>query len=108
MEENNAPATNGNESATEQRNFNLSYPRHDTQPARLLAVLLEGQKINPLRAWVNLGIYRLSDTVFQLREMGWPVGTDWLEVSNKFGEGCRVALYSLPKCAIEAAGAKGH
>lgn len=47
MEKENAPATNGNESAQEQRDFNPAYPHHDTQAARLLAVMLQGQKINP-------------------------------------------------------------
>ena len=108
MEKDNAPATNGNESAQEQRDFNPSYPNHDTQAARLLAVMLQGQKINPLRGWVNLGIYRLSDTKFRLREMDWPVDSGRLDVSNKFGEGCHVALYSLPQWSIDAAGTKGQ
>lgn len=108
MEKENAPATNGNESAQEQRDFNPAYPHHDTQAARLLAVMLQGQKINPLRGWVSLGIYRLSDTKFRLREMGWPVDSGRLDVANKFGEGCHVALYSLPQWSIDAAGTKGQ
>lgn len=91
-----------------QDNFCPSFPSHDTQAARLLATVLLGQKINPLRGWVNLGIYRLSDTKFRLREMGWPMESGRLDVSNKFGEACHVALYGLPQWAIEMAGERGR
>lgn len=90
------------------KHFSASYPAHNTQAARLLAATLLGQRINPLRGWVNLGIYRLSDTKFRLKEMGWPMEADRLDVSNKFGEACHVALYSLPASAIEAAGEQGQ
>lgn len=96
------------ESAPEQRDFNPEYPSHNTQTARLLALILLGQKITPLRGWVSLGIYRLSDTKFRLKEMGWPMESGRLDVSNKFGEACHVALYGLPQWAIEAAGNKGR
>jgi hypothetical protein len=94
--------------ALEQCHFNPSYPTPDTQAARLLAVALLNQKINPLRGWVNLGIYRLSDTKFRLKEMGWPMESGRLDVANKFGESCHVALYGLPEWAIEQAGERGQ
>ena len=84
-----------------------SFPTRGTQPARLLADLLRGRRVNPLDAWRRLGIYRLSDTVLQLRRLGWPVITDRLDVLNKFSEECHVALYSLPADAIEQAGDAG-
>ena len=86
----------------------VEYPGLYTQPARLLAAFLGGRKINPLDGWQSLGIYRLSDTVYQLRKLGWPVITDNLDVDNRFGEPCRVALYSLPDDSIEAAGEQGR
>lgn len=79
-------------------------PHHGTQAARLLSALLAGQCINPLAGWRQLGIYRLADTAFQLRGLGWPVVTGSLEVANRFGEKCRVAEYRLDPEAIEAAG----
>lgn len=88
-------------------NFNPSYPAHNTQAARLLASLLQGLDINPLKAWRSLGIYRLSDTVYQLRGLRWPVVTDRLDVANRFAEPCRVALYRLPTEAINKAGPAG-
>lgn len=106
--EKNAPATIGNESAQDKRDFNPEFPAHNTQAARLLAATLQGQKINPLMGWRRLGIYRLSDTKFRLKEMGWPMESGRLDVANIFGEECHVALYSLPACAILAAGEYGQ
>lgn len=71
------------------------FPHHGTQPARLLAFLLNGRRIDPLMAWRTAGIYRLADTVFQLRGMGWQVATNRLDVKNRFGEQCHVAQYEL-------------
>lgn len=85
-----------------------AYPPHDTQAARLLALALAGEKINPLYGWRKLGIYRLSDTKFRLKEMGWPFEADRLDVSNRFGEPCHVALYGLPESAINEAGDAGQ
>lgn len=83
------------------------YPGINTQPARLLAALLTGRRIHPLDGWRSLGIYRLSDTVLQLRKLGWPVVTDRLDVTNRFHEACHVALYYLPDEAIQTAGLGG-
>lgn len=89
-------------------NSNPIYPGRGTQQARLLAVLLQGEKVHPLRAWRALGIYRLSDTVFNLRALGWPVITGRLNVSNRFNEPCHVAEYCLEQAAIAAAGHDGE
>ena len=97
-----------NEAFAETRDFNPEYPTHGTQAARLLAVVLRGEKVNPLWGWIRLGIYRLSDTKFRLKGMGWPMEAGRLDVSNKFGEPCHVALYGLPEWAIHTAGAKGR
>lgn len=87
---------------------NCTYPHHNTQAARLLAMLLHGKRIDPLRGWRELGIYRLSDTAFQLRGMGWPVNTGRQDVANRFNEPCRVAEYFLDAEAITAAGHDGE
>lgn len=104
----NARPQNSEASALDSAKFNPTYPAHDTQAARLLAVALLGQQINPLRGWVSLGIYRLSDTKFRLKEIGWPMEAGRLDVANKFGEACHVALYGLPAWAIEATGEYGQ
>lgn len=104
----NAPVQTANESAQDSADFIPTYPKLGTQSARLLAVLLHGGVVNPLFAWRTLGIYRLSDTVYQLRGMGWPVATDRLSVPNRFNEMCHVALYRLDGWAIEKAGQAGR
>ena len=91
-------------STTSSQDFTPAYPSHGTQAARFLAALLAGRQINPLLAWQDFGIYRVSDVVFRLRNLGWPVKTDDLAVDNRFGEACVVALYSLPPDVIEQAG----
>lgn len=67
----------------------------NTQKDRLIKYLAENESINPLTAWVNLGIYRLSAVIFLLREDGFNIETDKIEVKNQFGESCRVANYKL-------------
>lgn len=95
-------------SALDKRDFTRAYPAHNTQTARLLAAALQGQKVNPLHGWRSLGIYRLSDTKFRLMALGWPMESGRLDVSNRFGEACHVALYGLPMWAIEEAGERGQ
>ena len=80
------------------------YLRRSTQPARLLAYLLNGARVDPLAAWHRLGIYRLSDTVLQLRKLGWPLITGDGKANNRFGERCRFAVYCLPVDSVSAAG----
>lgn len=64
-----------------------------TQANRLLDYLKTNGTINPLESWQQLGIYRLSDTVFRLRKEGYLIRTDLVEVKNQFNEVCRVANY---------------
>ena len=66
-----------------------------SQKQRLLDFLLTYKKINPLQAWKELGIYRLSDTVLQLRKDGYSIDTAKIEVKNKFNEDCKVAEYKM-------------
>ena len=84
------------------------YPKSGTQAARLLSVLLTGLAIGPLNGWRNIGIYRLADTVLQLRKAGWAVQTDRVERDNRFGERCSFASYTLPDDVIGAAGEDGQ
>lgn len=80
------------------------FPSHQTQPGRLLAALLRNKKVDPLMSWHLLGIYRLADSVFQLRSAGWPIENIGLEVKNRFGENCHVACYLLPDHVINEVG----
>lgn len=67
----------------------------NTQKHRLIKYLAKNESINPLKAWTELGIYRLSDAVYRLRNDGFNIETEKLTVKNKFGENCVVANYKL-------------
>ncbi len=66
-----------------------------TQKQRLLIYLEQGNKINPLKAWQELGIYRLASRICDLRKEGNEVKDEWLEVPNRYGEFIRVKQYYL-------------
>ena len=67
----------------------------DSQNKRLLIYLQKGNKVTPLNAWENLGIYRLSARVFDLRYLGYNINMKRIEVKNKLGETFNVAEYSI-------------
>ena len=97
-----------NQECFEATDFNPTYPAHDTQPARLLAMALVGQWIDPLTAWRTLGIYRIADATYRLRSLGWPIQTGCFDVNNRFKEACRVARYGLLPKHCQSAGAEGQ
>lgn len=66
-----------------------------TQNERLLNYLQTHGDIDPLRAWSELGIYRLGARIFDLKAAGTDIRKTTAKVCNRFGEECRVARYSL-------------
>lgn len=66
----------------------------DSQNKRLLKHLESGESINPLQAWNELGIYRLSARIFDLRDLN-EITTTIIQVENKFGETFNLAEYRL-------------
>lgn len=67
-----------------------------TQCDRLLSRLERGP-VDPMVALNELGIFRLAARCFDLKESGHKVIKSTVEVTNRFGESCRVAQYSLDK-----------
>lgn len=65
------------------------------QTDRLMAYLDKNKTITPMQGWNDLGIYRLSDTVYKLRKSGVAISTKVATVKNRFNESCRVAKYVL-------------
>ncbi len=65
------------------------------QTERLHQHLKTHKTITPLKAWSELGIYRLAAVVFTLRESGLKIETNLIEVKNQFDEPCHVAQYKL-------------
>ena len=84
------------------------YPNHGTQAARFLSLLLTGREVGPMEGWDEIGVYRLADTRFQLKEAGWKVQNKTQKGPNRFGEMCGFACYSMPAEVIEAAGEEGQ
>lgn len=66
-----------------------------TQQERLIKHFKRTKTIDPLRAWTQLGIYRLADCVYQLRKKGFEIETNQKRVKNKFKETCIVAEYRM-------------
>ena len=65
----------------------------ESQNKRLAKYLRDGGKVNPLMAWQNLGIYRLSARIFDIKELGLNVQSRFIEVLNRFGETTKVKEY---------------
>lgn len=52
-------------------------------------------EISPMTAWNELGIYRLSARIHDLKGAGMNIGSETKTVLNRWGEKCRVANYRL-------------
>jgi hypothetical protein len=66
-----------------------------TQQDRLIKYFKKSKTIDPLKAWKNLGIYRLADTIYNLRKKGYEIETQAKKVKNSFDETCIVAEYRI-------------
>ena len=69
----------------------------ESQNKRLAKYLRDGGKVNPLMAWQNLGICRLSARIFDIKELGLNVQSRFIEVLNRFGETTKVKEYWIEK-----------
>lgn len=69
----------------------------NNQCARLLKHLMTGKKIDAIKAWDMLGIYRLSARIWDLREMGHEIDDDFVHGKNKFGESVKWKEYYMEK-----------
>lgn len=68
---------------------------HTSQCDRILAYLKEHGTIDPLTAWSECGVYRCGARIFDLRSRGYEISTGEKEVTNRYGEKCKVAEYRL-------------
>lgn len=66
-----------------------------TQTERVLDYLTQFGSITALEALRDLGIMHLSSRITELRQRGYPVQRDMIEVKNRFGEKTRVARYKV-------------
>ena len=53
--------------------------------------------ITPLQAMDHFGCMSLAQRIYDLRERGYDINSEIVEVKNRYGETCRVARYTLAK-----------
>lgn len=66
-----------------------------SQTERLLNYLRANGHIQPIEAWTELGIYRLSAVIKLLRDLGYDITSARISSMNRFGEPCSFAEYTL-------------
>ena len=67
-----------------------------SQNERILKYLQTHRRgITQLQALEKFGVLRLSGRIHNLREQGYPIMTNIIEVTNRYGEISRVAEYRL-------------
>lgn len=67
---------------------------NESQNKRLLHRLRNGS-VTQIQALGELGILRLASRINDLKNAGYSIAKRTVKVSNRFGEPCRVAEYSL-------------
>jgi len=72
-------------------NINENPVSSNSQKARILAYMMEGNSITPLEALNLCGSLRLGARIADLKEDGWPIESKWV-ITNT---GKRVKSYSL-------------
>lgn len=73
--------------------MNKSVDHKPNQNERILAYIERTGSITQLEAWKYCGVARLASRISDLRSRGHSFVTDWIEVTNQFGEKCRVKRY---------------
>lgn len=68
-----------------------------TQKQRILEYLQSGKTLTRLNSWSELGVLEAPARISELRQENWPIETNMVEVTNRFGEKVRVAEWYLPE-----------
>lgn len=67
-----------------------------TQNEKILRYMQTHKRgITPLQAMDRFGCMRLSGRIHDLREMGYDISSNLVEVKNRYGDTCRVSQYRL-------------
>ena len=66
-----------------------------TQASLIIEYLEEFGSITPLEAIRDIGCYRLSARISDIKNMGVPIKTEMVNVKNRRGKYSRIARYSL-------------
>jgi len=65
------------------------------QEQRILKYLEKHKGITQLDAYRDLGIVRLASRIFDLKQKGYDIQDEFIEVENRYKEKCRVKRYYL-------------
>ena len=66
-----------------------------TQKDRVYDYMVRFGGITALEAMTELGVFRLASRICDLKRDGVKIKSEWVTVTNRFGEDCRVVRYSL-------------
>lgn len=89
--------------------FSPTWPQRGTLAERALAILMDGRTLDHPDFEAATGCWRLAAVVFELRCLGWPVGTVEIPAPTEENPHRYVALYALSKKKIaEALAAAGR
>ena len=75
-------------------------PKIDHKPnqnKRIIYYIEKHGGITQAEAWIHCGVMRLASRISDLRRLGHAIVSDWVEVTNQFGEKCRVKRYKFEK-----------
>ncbi len=66
-----------------------------TQKDRILDYLKSGKVLTRLNSWETLGVLEAPARISELRQDGWAIRTDMVQIRNRYGEAVRIAKWSL-------------
>ena len=67
-----------------------------SQATDIILYIREHGSITTKQAMEDLGCYRLSGRIYDIKQHGITVEKTMVDVLNRKGETCRVALYTIP------------
>lgn len=78
----------------------LNYLIHKTRPTPISvntsgAIYSPAHSITTLEAFRELGTTSLASHIMRLKRKGYQITSKWIEVSNRYGQPCRIKLYTL-------------
>ncbi|MDB4559247.1 helix-turn-helix domain-containing protein [bacterium] len=66
-----------------------------SQKERLLEHFQNGNTITSLQAYDRLGVTQLATRIYELKQEGYPIESDRINVYNRYLEKCSVAKYYM-------------
>lgn len=73
----------------------MSEHSNPTQNQRVLDYIKETGGITQLEALNELGVMRLASRISDLRKKGYNITSGMVRVKNRYGETCRIKLYTM-------------